>query len=158
MIKITKTFLIVGTALFMTACSCGNKLNSNANNANGNAVEGASVNTNFAGSSFPNKVYFAFDKSNISDEAAEIVKVQSSMIPSGKAVTVEGHCDERGTVEYNLGLGERRANAVKNTLVANGVSPSAITTISYGKSNPLVSGHTPEAYAQNRVAVTSIND
>ncbi len=71
-------------------------------------------------------------------------------------VTLEGHADERGTREYNLALGDRRANAAKNYLVARGVSPSRVTTISYGKERPLALGSDEESYAQNRRAVTVV--
>ena len=73
------------------------------------------------------------------------------------AVTIEGHCDERGTREYNLALGERRAQAAKNVLVALGIPAARISTISYGKERPAVPGSADEAYAQNRRAVTTVN-
>jgi peptidoglycan-associated lipoprotein len=73
------------------------------------------------------------------------------------SVTVEGHCDERGTREYNLALGERRATAVRNALVALGISPNRIKTISYGKERPAVLGSNEAAWAQNRRGVTVIN-
>ena len=72
-------------------------------------------------------------------------------------MTIEGHCDERGTREYNLALGERRADAVKNVLVAAGIPASRIATISYGKERPIVPGSNEEAWAQNRVAITTVN-
>jgi peptidoglycan-associated lipoprotein len=73
------------------------------------------------------------------------------------SVTVEGHCDERGTREYNLALGERRATAVKNFLVALGVDSNRIATISYGKERPDALGHNKAAWAQNRRGVTTVN-
>ena len=72
-------------------------------------------------------------------------------------VTIEGHCDDRGTREYNLALGERRANAVKKALVALGVAANRVQTISYGKERPIVAGDNEEAWAQNRVGITVIN-
>ena len=72
-------------------------------------------------------------------------------------VTVEGHCDERGTREYNIALGERRAEAVKTYLVSLGVEATRISTISYGKERPEVEGHHEQAWRQNRVAITVIN-
>ena len=72
-------------------------------------------------------------------------------------VTIEGHADERGTTEYNLALGERRATAVKSYLVALGVDPARVLTISYGEERPADPGHDEEAYAQNRRAVTVVN-
>jgi peptidoglycan-associated lipoprotein len=71
-------------------------------------------------------------------------------------VTIEGHADERGTREYNLALGDRRANSAKNYLVARGISPSRLTTISYGKERPLAVGSDEESWAQNRRAVTVV--
>ena len=73
------------------------------------------------------------------------------------SITVEGHCDERGTREYNLALGERRATAVKNFLVALGVDANRIATISYGKERPDALGHNEAAWAQNRRGVTAVN-
>jgi peptidoglycan-associated lipoprotein len=72
-------------------------------------------------------------------------------------VTIEGHCDERGTREYNLALGERRANSVKNVLIALGIPAQRVSTISYGKERPAVVGSTEAAWAQNRRGVTVVN-
>ena len=105
------------------------------------------------------RVFFAFDRSDITPEARRSWRGR----PSGcsdirmSTVTIEGHCDERGTREYNLALGERRAQAVKNVLVASGIPASRISTISYGKERPAVVGSSEEAYAQNRRAVTTVN-
>ena len=105
------------------------------------------------------RVFFAFDRSDISAEAREILTRQADWLRRypNVTVTIEGHCDERGTREYNLALGERRAQAVKNVLVALGIPASRITTISYGKERPIVVGSNEEAWAQNRVAVTTVN-
>jgi peptidoglycan-associated lipoprotein len=105
------------------------------------------------------RVFFAFDRSDITPEAQEILARQADWLRRypNVTVTIEGHCDERGTREYNLALGERRAQAVKNVLVASGITPSRITTISYGKERPAVVGSSEEAYAQNRRAVTTVN-
>lgn len=105
------------------------------------------------------RVFFAFDRSDITPEAQEILARQADWLRRypNVTVTIEGHCDERGTREYNLALGERRAQAVKNVLVAMGIPASRISTISYGKERPAVVGSTEEAYAQNRRAVTVVN-
>lgn len=105
------------------------------------------------------RVFFAFDRSDISPEAREILARQADWLRRypNVTVTIEGHCDERGTREYNLALGERRAQAVKNVLVALGIPASRISTISYGKERPAVVGSSEEAYAQNRRAVTTVN-
>jgi peptidoglycan-associated lipoprotein len=105
------------------------------------------------------RIFFAFDRSDISPEARETLSRQADWLRRypNVNVTIEGHCDERGTREYNLALGERRAQAAKNVLVASGIPASRISTISYGKERPAVVGSTEEAYAQNRRAVTVVN-
>jgi peptidoglycan-associated lipoprotein len=105
------------------------------------------------------RVFFAFDRSDITPEAQEILARQADWLRRypNVTVTIEGHCDERGTREYNLALGERRAQAVKNFLVASGIPASRISTISYGKERPAVVGSSEDAYAQNRRAVTTVN-
>jgi peptidoglycan-associated lipoprotein len=105
------------------------------------------------------RVFFAFDRSDISPEARQILTRQADWLRRypNVTVTIEGHCDERGTREYNLALGERRAQAAKNVLVASGISASRMSTISYGKERPAVVGSSEESYAQNRRAVTVVN-
>jgi peptidoglycan-associated lipoprotein len=105
------------------------------------------------------RVFFAFDRSDITPEAQQILARQADWLRRypNVSVTIEGHCDERGTREYNLALGERRAQAVKNVLVASGIPASRVSTISYGKERPIVVGSNEEAWAQNRVAITTVN-
>jgi peptidoglycan-associated lipoprotein len=105
------------------------------------------------------RIFFAFDRADISAEAQQILQRQADWMRRypNVTVTIEGHCDERGTREYNLALGERRANAAKNVLVAAGIPASRLSTISYGKERPIVPGSDDAAYAQNRVAVTTVN-
>jgi peptidoglycan-associated lipoprotein len=105
------------------------------------------------------RVFFEFNRSDISPEAQQILERQASWLQHypNVSVTIEGHCDERGTREYNLALGERRADAVKNVLAAAGIPASRISTISYGKERPIVLGSDEEAWAQNRVAITTVN-
>lgn len=105
------------------------------------------------------RVFFAFDRSDITPESQEILTRQADWLRRypNVTVTIEGHCDERGTREYNLALGERRAQAAKNVLVAAGIPASRISTISYGKERPIVVGSNEEAWAQNRVAITTVN-
>ncbi len=102
------------------------------------------------------RVFYALDSSVVTGEGRATLERQSKWLEQypNINVVIEGHCDERGTREYNLALGERRANAAKNVLVAAGVSPSRITTISYGKERPAVLGHNESAWSQNRRAVT----
>jgi peptidoglycan-associated lipoprotein len=105
------------------------------------------------------RVFFAFDRSDITPESQQILARQADWLRRypNVTVTIEGHADERGTREYNLALGERRAQAVKNVLGASGIPAARISTISYGKERPAVVGSSEEAYAQNRRAVTTVN-
>lgn len=105
------------------------------------------------------RVFFGFDKSSLTPEARKVLAEQADFLKANPnvTVTIEGHADERGTREYNLALGERRANSVKNYLVALGVDESRIRTISYGKERPAVLGHNEFAWSQNRRAVTVPN-
>ncbi|MFA5040275.1 MAG: peptidoglycan-associated lipoprotein Pal [Bdellovibrionales bacterium] len=104
------------------------------------------------------RVFFDFDKSDLSTEAQATLDRQANWLKkytSAKA-TLEGHCDERGTREYNIALGERRAMAAKNYLVAAGIAAARINTISYGKERPAVVGSNEASWAQNRRAVTIV--
>jgi peptidoglycan-associated lipoprotein len=105
------------------------------------------------------RVWFAYDKSVVTAEGRKILEKQADWLKKypNVTVTVEGHCDERGTREYNLALGERRATAVKNVLVALGIPANRMTTISYGKERPAVVGSNEAAWAQNRRGVTVVN-
>jgi len=103
-------------------------------------------------------IHFDFDKYDIRPGDAEILKENAALLtkyPTVK-IQIEGHCDERGTIEYNLALGERRANSTKKYLISLGISPGRISTISYGKEKPLDPGHNEEAWAKNRRAHTII--
>jgi len=103
-------------------------------------------------------IYFDTDKYDIDaeDQASLRAQAQYLMQYANIRATVEGHCDERGTREYNLALGERRANAAKNYLVSLGVPATRLTTVSYGKERPVALGSNEEAWAQNRRAVTIV--
>ncbi len=104
------------------------------------------------------RVFFALDKSNLSSDSRGRLEKQVAWLKryGGVKVTVEGHADERGTREYNLGLGERRANSVKDFLVAMGISPNRVKVISYGKERPAALGHNEASWKQNRRAVTVV--
>jgi len=106
-----------------------------------------------------NKVYFNTDRSDITAEGRQILQRQADWLKRypNVTVTIEGHCDERGTREYNLALGERRATAAKNVLVALGIPANRVSTISYGKERPAVVGSNDQSWAQNRRAVTVVN-
>ncbi|MCM8730934.1 peptidoglycan-associated lipoprotein Pal [Hephaestia sp. GCM10023244] len=103
-------------------------------------------------------VHFGLDQYDIDSESRAILDSQAAWLMKypNVRVTIEGHCDERGTREYNLALGDRRANAAKNYLASRGVDASRLTTVSYGKERPVAMGSDEASWAQNRRAVTVV--
>ena len=99
-------------------------------------------------------VHFEFDKSQITEEARVVLEGNAEIIKQnpGAIIQIEGHCDERGTNDYNLALGQRRAKATRDYLLNLGVDPSALVTISYGEEQPVDPRHNEEAWAKNRRA------
>lgn len=104
------------------------------------------------------RVFFGYDRYDLAPEAQTTLDAQAQWLNKYPSVnvTIEGHSDERGTREYNLALGERRANAVKNYLIGRGVAGNRVNTISYGKEQPAVVGTNPGSWAQNRRGVTRV--
>jgi peptidoglycan-associated lipoprotein len=151
---------VAAAMLLLAACS------SNPPPAAGPVSSGAGSSGHFAPGSQQDlaatagdRVFFAYDQSDISSEGQQILQRQAEWLKryGQVTITIEGHCDERGTREYNLALGERRAQAVKNVLVALGIPAGRIQTISYGKERPIVVGSDEGGYAQNRVGITTVN-
>ena len=105
------------------------------------------------------RVFFGYDSSDLDSDALELLQDQVAWLKqnSNVSVTIEGHCDERGTREYNLALGEKRAQSVKNYLIGLGINPDRVSTISYGKERPAVVGSNDGAWSQNRRSVTTVN-
>jgi len=149
--------LLLAGALALSACATTNKTSS------GSAGQG----TGSAGGPIPgsqedlvvnvgDRVFFDYNEYALKDEGRATLQRQAAWMKKYPSVVVqvEGHCDERGTREYNLALGERRANSVKNYLVALGVDANRLQTISYGKERPAVEGHDDASFAQNRRGVT----
>ncbi|MBO6562491.1 MAG: peptidoglycan-associated lipoprotein Pal [Nisaea sp.] len=167
-----KKFLsIVAAALLVAACSTDQETASQSGGA-GSTVPAANQPATSAAPSGPvagsreefvaevgDRVFFDFDKYDLTSEARTTLERQAFWLRKYPSVTVtiEGHCDERGTREYNLALGERRATAAKDYLVALGIDAGRIATISYGKERPVAFGSNEEAWAQNRRGVTTIN-
>lgn len=108
----------------------------------------------------PDRVHFGFDKYNLTKEARKILDLQVEWLKQDSHIKIilEGHCDERGTREYNLALGQRRADTVKNYLVDHGVSKRRIKTISYGKERPEFLGKGEAIWKKNRRTVVVVND
>lgn len=159
-----KLFAVAVTLLFVAACQSKptTGAGANADGANGGVVAGAVVPGSQADleANVGDRVFFALDSSVLSSEAQATLGRQVTWLQANPAVkvTVQGHADERGTREYNLALGERRATAAKNFLASAGVDASRLSTISYGKEHPAVVGSTEEAWNQNRRAVTAVNE
>ena len=105
------------------------------------------------------RVFYAFNRSDLSSDAQATLDRQAGWLGkySNVQVLVAGNCDDRGTEEYNLALGQRRANAAKDYLVARGVNGARVSTISYGKDRPTALGDDEQAWAQNRNAITSVH-
>ena len=142
--KNLKKFLIL--LLFVVLVSACASTGDNYETANEN--EEVSINED-------DNVYFGLNKYTLSKEAKAILDAQAEKYKDQDInITIEGRCDERGTREYNLALGERRANSVKQYLVKKGIPAKRIKTISYGKEDPLVVGSGEEVWAKNRVAST----
>ena len=171
--KRTTSLLAIAAALAMTA-SCrsrqaadippealgttpGEQTGNQDGNVSGAAVPGSRA--DFLQSVPSDRVLFELDSYALDGSDRQTLDAQATWLARypNVNVTIEGHADERGTREYNLALGERRAQAARNVLIALGISPSRISTISYGKERPAVPGSTEEAYAQNRRAVTMVN-
>jgi peptidoglycan-associated lipoprotein len=106
-----------------------------------------------------NTVYFDFDSAELTAEAKMTLNRQSAFLNVNPTlvIVVEGHADERGTREYNLALGDRRATAVRDYLIANGLNSARVRTVSYGKERPAVEGSSEEAWAKNRRSATVLN-
>ena len=162
------TSVVLGLALVATA-GCTKKriadvppgpITDNGGGVDNSSGEEASsaLNEQFKREVSSNTIHFSFDQYDIDPEARAILDSQARWLAAhpGVRITIEGHCDERGTREYNLALGDRRANAAKNDLAARGISPNQINTISYGKERPVALGSDDSSWAQNRRAVTIV--
>ena len=159
--------VLAAAVLLLAACKESPDTSANtsgATNATGGATSGAQSSVTKGSredfiQNVGDRVYFDFDKTEVKPEGQQVLQRQAAWLMQypNVTVTVEGHCDERGTREYNLALGNRRANAVKSALVAAGVAANRVQTISYGKDRPVVVGSNELAWAQNRVGITVIN-
>ena len=143
-------FLVVFTTLILSACSTAKK-----SNLDGDVYTGKET-VKYLASGVPDRVFFATNKSSLTTASRATLRKQATFLRKNKKlnVTIEGHADERGTREYNLALGERRANAAKDYLMTYGISSDRITVLSYGKERPVDSGSNPLAWSKNRRSVT----
>ena len=144
-------WLVVFTTLILSACSTAKR----SGNIDGDVYTGKET-VKFLASGVPDRVFFATNQSSLTTASRETLRKQATYLRKNKNlnVTIEGHADERGTREYNLALGERRANAAKDYLMTYGISGKRISVISYGKEKPVNPASTPLAWSQNRRSVT----
>jgi peptidoglycan-associated lipoprotein len=170
-----KSILISMTALALVTGACGKKVPpaatgplvtdpnagaASAGNADDNVdlVELPGMQADLVAKAGSDTVYFGTDKSDLDEASRATLAAQARWMLANPSVkgSIEGHADERGTREYNLALGERRANSAKNFLIANGVPASRLTVVSWGKERPVATGSDESAWAQNRRAVTVV--
>ena len=149
--NLKNVLLIIFTTLLLSACSTAKKTGS----AGDDAYTGKET-VKYLASGVPDRVFFATNKSSLTTASRATLRKQATYLRKNKKlnVTIEGHADERGTREYNLALGERRANAARDYLMTYGISGKRISVISYGKEKPVNAASTPLAWSQNRRSVT----
>ena len=144
-------FTIIFTTLILSACSTAKK----SGNVDGDVYTGKAT-VEYLAAGVADRVFFATNKSSLTTKSRETLRKQATYLRKNKNlnVTIEGHADERGTREYNLALGERRANSAKDYLMTYGISGKRISVISYGKEKPVNPGSDALAWSQNRRSVT----
>ena len=151
--KILKNgFLIVVASLVLSACATNTKQSSQ---TQGDVYTGADT-VEYLASGVKDRVFFATNETVLTTASRETLRKQAEWLRRNSKINVvlEGHADERGTREYNLALGERRANSAKDYLMTYGISSNRISVISYGKERPVDSGSTPLSWSKNRRSVT----
>ena len=143
--------LVVFTTLLLSACSTAKK----SADVDGDVYPGRET-VEYLASGVPDRVFFATNKSSLTTKSRETLRKQATYLRKNKDlnVTIEGHADERGTREYNLALGERRANAARDYLMTYGISGKRISVISYGKEKPVNPKSSPISWSQSRRSVT----
>ena len=148
------TFLVLMASLILTACATTKKVSMD-NQMQGDVYTGTDT-VEYLASGVPDRVFFATNESVLTTASRDTLRKQATWLRTNSEITVvlEGHADERGTREYNLALGERRANAAKDYLMTYGVSANRISVISYGKERPVDPGSNPLSWSKNRRSVT----
>ena len=152
---ISKNFALLLLATVMLSACATQKRAGDQSQIAGDVYTGTET-VKYLAKGVPDRVFFATNKSVLTTASRDTLRKQAAWLRANKNIniTIEGHADERGTREYNLALGERRANAAKDYLLTYGVSGKRISVISYGKERPVNSGSTPLAWSQNRRSVT----
>ena len=159
--KFSNLFAIMLLTSFLAACATAptETSSSSSSTSQSDVVGGIYVGTDtveMLAIDVPDRVFFAYDSYSLAASAQATLSKQAKWLKANPsvAIAVEGHADERGTREYNLALGDRRASSVKDYLMSQGISSNRISTISYGKERPVKSGSNDTAWAQNRRSVT----
>ena len=149
--NLKNVLLVIFATLILSACSTAKKSGS----VDGDVYTGKET-VKYLASGVPDRVFFATNKSSLTTASRATLRKQATFLRKSKNlnVTIEGHADERGTREYNLALGERRANSARDYLMTYGISGKRISVISYGKEKPVNAASTPLAWSQNRRSVT----
>ena len=153
--KILKnTLLVLATCLVLTACA-SKKVDNVGEQIQGDVYSGTDT-VKYLADGVKDRVFFATNESILTTASRETLRAQAAWLRKNSSVNVilEGHADERGTREYNLALGERRANAAKDYLMTYGISSDRISVLSYGKERPVDAGSNPLAWSKNRRSVT----
>ena len=156
-VNLRNFLLVVFAGLLLTACATQKKVaKESASGLIQSDIYTGKDTVEFLATGVKDRVFFATNKSILTTASRDTLRKQAAWMRKNKdiTVTVEGHADERGTREYNLALGDRRANAVKDYLLTYGISGGRISVISYGKERPVNSGSSPLAWSQNRRSVT----
>ena len=145
--------LVIFATLVLSACAT--KKAESPSKMQGDVYTGTET-VEYLAKGVPDRVFFATNESILTTAARDTLRKQAAWMRKNSSLTftIEGHADERGTREYNLALGERRANAAKDYLMTYGISGNRLSVISYGKERPVNSGSTPLAWSQNRRSVT----
>ena len=154
--KILKNgFLVLVACLMLTACATQQKSADVSGQMQGDVYTGTDS-VEYLASGVPDRVFFATNETVLTTASRETLRKQAAWLRKNSDITVvlEGHADERGTREYNLALGERRANSAKDYLMTYGISADRISVLSYGKERPVDSGSNPLAWSKNRRSVT----
>ena len=152
-VSLRKIILVAIASLALTACATQTKVSKGMMQSD---VYTGTDTVEYLATGVKDRVFFATNKSTLTTAARDTLRKQAGWMRKKKDLTfsIEGHADERGTREYNLALGERRANAAKDYLMTYGISGNRLSTISYGKERPVNSGSNPLAWSQNRRSVT----
>ncbi|MDP4031730.1 MAG: peptidoglycan-associated lipoprotein Pal [Pseudorhodobacter sp.] len=165
MTHVTKALLLLA-ALALSACNNPDRYGAGAGGTGAGGIDSASLggpndpkSVAYFNQTLGDRVFFAVDQSSLSDAARATLAGQAQWLQTNRdyAIIIEGHADEQGTREYNLALGARRASAVQDFLISQGIAPSRMRTVSYGKERPVEVCSTEACYSRNRRAVTVLS-